>query len=272
MLMVLFKDRFLILICFFLFCLPNMAQEESINQVIERGLNRAESQSLILAKKLENREGVLPRTYENDRLQTVFYDHWVSGFFPGILWLLYENSQNIQFREYAELYTARVEPAKKMKNTHDLGFMLYCSFGQGYRLTKNPHYLNVIKEGSENLLTRWNPKLGVIKSWERKQWQYPVIIDNMMNLEMLCFMTREFSDRTYVKIAETHAQTTLKNHFRTDYSTYHVVSYDTITGIPHTKRTAQGYADYSSWARGQAWGLYGYTMMYRETLNPIYLE
>lgn len=270
--MVLFKDRFLILICFFLFCLPNMAQEESINQVIERGLNRAESQSLILAKKLENREGVLPRTYENDRLQTVFYDHWVSGFFPGILWLLYENSQNIQFREYAELYTARVEPEKKMKNTHDLGFMLYCSFGQGYRLTKNPHYLNVIKEGSENLLTRWNPKLGVIKSWERKQWQYPVIIDNMMNLEMLCFMTREFSDRTYVKIAETHAQTTLKNHFRTDYSTYHVVSYDTITGIPHTKRTAQGYADYSSWARGQAWGLYGYTMMYRETLNPIYLE
>lgn len=146
-------------------------------------------------------------------MQTVFYDHWVSGFFPGILWLLYENSQNIQFREYAELYTARVEPAKKMKNTHDLGFMLYCSFGQGYRLTKNPHYLNVIKEGSENLLTRWNPKLGVIKSWERKQWQYPVIIDNMMNLEMLCFMTREFSDRTYVKIAETHAQTTLKNHF-----------------------------------------------------------
>lgn len=100
-----------------------------------------------------------------------------------------------------------------MTNTHDLGFMLYCSFGQGYRLTRNPHYLDVIKEGTNNLLARWNPKLGVIKSWERKQWQYPVIIDNMMNLEMLCFMSQEFSDRTYIKVAETHAQTTIKITF-----------------------------------------------------------
>ena len=213
------------------------------------------------------------RTYENDRLQTVFYDHWVSGFFPVVFYGFFMRIVKIiQFREYAELYTARVEPAKKMRIHMILVLCFIVVLDKGYRLTKNPHYLNVIKEGSENLLTRWNPKLGVIKSWERKQWQYPVIIDNMMNLEMLCFMTREFSDRTYVKIAETHAQTTLKNHFRTDYSTYHVVSYDTITGIPHTKRTAQGYADYSSWARGQAWGLYGYTMMYRETLNPNLLR
>ena len=251
-----------------------MAQEqESMSQLIERGLQTATSQSLIMAKALEDKPNALPRTYENGELKTIRYDHWVSGFFPGVLWQLYENKPDEQLKKYAEMYTDRVEPAKKVTNTHDLGFMLYCSFGHGYRITGNKHYLDVIKEGTGSLLTRWNPKLGVIKSWdENRRWQYPVIIDNMMNLEMLCFMTRQFTDRKYVDIAETHAKTTIKNHFRDDYSTFHVVSYDTITGKPHAKNTAQGFAHESSWARGQAWGLYGYTMMYRETLNPLYLK
>lgn len=195
------------------------AQEtETLEQMIERGMNRAVTQSLFLAKTLESMPDLLPRTYENDALQTIRYDHWVSGFFPGVLWQLYEYTEDKELRRYAEMMTARVEPAKKMTVTHDLGFMLYCSFGQGYRLTGNQHYLDVINEGTQSLLTRWNPKLDVIKSWESGgNWQYPVIIDNMMNLEMLCFMTREFSDRHYVRIAEKHAQTTIKNHYRPDY-------------------------------------------------------
>ena len=246
---------------------------EPMEQVVERGLRRATNQSLLLADALKERQDALPRTFEKGAVQTIRYDHWVSGFFPGVLWLLYENAGNQQLRQLAEMYTDRVEPAKRVTNTHDLGFMLYCSFGQGYRLTGNRHYLDVIKEGTQSLLTRWNDRLGVIKSWESgPKWQYPVIIDNMMNLEMLCFMTRETGDRRYERIAERHANTTMKNHFREDYSTYHVVSYDTITGQPHAKNTHQGYADGSSWARGQAWGLYGYTMMYRETLNPRYLR
>ena len=246
---------------------------EPMEQVVERGLRRATNQSLLLADALKERQDALPRTFEKGAVQTIRYDHWVSGFFPGVLWMLYENSGNQQLRQLAEMYTDRVEPAKRVTNTHDLGFMLYCSFGQGYRLTGNRHYLDVIKEGTQSLLTRWNDRLGVIKSWESgPKWQYPVIIDNMMNLEMLCFMTRETGDRRYERIAERHANTTMKNHFREDYSTYHVVSYDTITGLPHAKNTHQGYADGSSWARGQAWGLYGYTMMYRETLNPRYLH
>ena len=251
------------------------AQEatETLEQMIARGMERAEAQSLILARTLETQPDLLPRTYENGRLQTIRYDNWVSGFFPGVLWQLYEYTGDKEFRRYAEMMTERVEPAKKMTSTHDLGFMLYCSFGQGYRLTGNKHYLDVINEGTQSLLTRWNPKLGVMQSWgSNDRWQYPVIIDNMMNLEMLCFMTREFADRRYVRIAEKHAQTTIKNHYRPDYSCYHVVSYDTISGQPHAKQTAQGWADESSWSRGQAWGLYGYTMMYRETLNPQYLE
>ena len=246
---------------------------EPMEQVVERGLRRANSQSLLLAEALKERQDALPRTFEKGAVQTIRYDHWVSGFFPGVLWMLYENTGNQQLRQYAEMYTDRVEPAKRVTNTHDLGFMLYCSFGQGYRLTGNRHYLDVIKEGTQSLLTRWNDRLGVIKSWESgPKWQYPVIIDNMMNLEMLCFMTRETGDRHYERIAERHANTTMKNHFREDYSTFHVVSYDTITGQPHAKNTHQGYADGSSWSRGQAWGLYGYTMMYRETLNPRYLR
>ena len=147
---------------------------EPMKQVIERGLSRAKSQSLILADALEDQPDALPRTFEKARgekepsLQTIRYDHWVSGFFPGVLWMLYENSQckDEQLRKLAEMYTDRVEPAKKVTNTHDLGFMLYCSFGQGYRLTGNKHYMDVINEGTQSLLTRWNDKLGVIKSWD----------------------------------------------------------------------------------------------------------
>ena len=252
---------------------PAQTAEAPMAQVVESGLKRATSQSLLLAEALKDKKDALPRTFEKGRLQTIRYDHWVSGFFPGVLWMLYENNNDEKLRRYAEMYTDRVEPAKRVTNTHDLGFMLYCSFGQGYRLTGNKHYLDVISEGTQSLLTRWNDKLGVIKSWESgPKWQYPVIIDNMMNLEMLCFMTRETGDRSYERIAERHANTTMKNHFREDYSTFHVVSYDTITGQPHAKNTHQGYADGSSWSRGQAWGLYGYTMMYRETLNPRYLK
>ena len=139
---------------------------EPMEQVVERGLQRATSQSLLLADALKERQDALPRTFEKGEVQTIRYDHWVSGFFPGVLWMLYENSGNQQLRQYAEMYTNRVEPAKRMTNTHDLGFMLYCSFGQGYRLTGNRHYLDVIKEGTQSLLTRWNDRLGVIKSWE----------------------------------------------------------------------------------------------------------
>lgn len=261
------------------------AQSEPMQSVIARSLSLARSQALLMAHNLETKAEALPRTYDKDQLLTCDYRGWVSGFFPGLLWQLYEDSRNNrlvgddsptqtdELLRYARMFTERVEPAKHLTNTHDLGFMLYCSFGQGYRITGDRHYLDVISEGTQSLLTRWNPQLGVIKSWQtNKRWQYPVIIDNMMNLEMLCFMSHETGDRRYEDIAQTHANTTIKNHFRDDYSTFHVVSYDTLTAQPHAKNTAQGYADPSAWARGQSWGLYGYTMMYRETLNPAYLE
>ncbi len=250
-----------------------LSAQVPMGEVIERGLSAARSQSLLMARTLESQEGRFPRSFEKGGLVTSDYRWWCSGFFPGVLWQLYADKPSEELRRYAELFTDRTEPVKTMTDTHDLGFMLYCSFGQGYNLTGNPHYLDVIAEGSDNLIGRFDPKVGVIKSWESgPKWKYPVIIDNMMNLEMLSFLSRETGDRRYVQIAETHANTTMKNHFRDDYSTYHMVSYDPATGQPHVKQTVQGFADGSAWARGQAWGLYGYTMMYRETLQPQYLE
>ena len=258
-----------------LLCLPMFScqQEEPIESVIERGLDVAEKQTLFMAEQLEGMEGKLPRTYENGELRTCGYRPWISGFFPGVLWYLYECHPTETLKKYAELYTERVEPAKSLTTTHDLGFMLYCSFGNGYRLTQKPQYWEVLKEGAASLVTRYNEPMQVIQSWNgNAKWQYPVIIDNMMNLEMLSFVGKENNDTSLINIINKHAGTTLKNHFRPDNSCYHVVSYDTITGIPHFKGTHQGYADESAWARGQGWALYGYTMMYRETGNPVYLE
>ena len=248
-------------------------KQEPLSEVIEYGLTVATEQTLFLAKEVSRREGQLPRTYEDNEIKTSSYRAWISGFFPGVLWYLYENNPMDEIRKYAEMYTERVEEAKKITNNHDLGFMLYCSFGNGYRLTGNSHYLDVMKTGAQSLVTRYDKTVLAIKSWESSsEWQFPVIIDNMMNLEFLLFMAKESQNESYRNISDNHARTTLKNHFRSDYSSYHVVSYDTITGIPHAKNTHQGYADSSAWARGQAWGLYGYTMMYRETNRSEYLE
>jgi unsaturated chondroitin disaccharide hydrolase len=198
---------------------------------------------------------------------------WTSGFFPGYLWLLYQATGQARWKTAAQEYTARIEPEKTNATSHDVGFKVYDCFGLGYRLTHDAHYREVIIEAARTLSRRFNPRVGAIRSWDhhRAQWGYPVIIDNMLNLELLFAATRLSGDSSFYKIAVTHANTTLKNHFRPDYSSFHVVDYDSATGQVVKRTTHQGYADASAWARGQAWALYGYTMCYRETHNPAYL-
>ena len=221
----------------------------------------------------ESKGGVLPRTVENGRLKLVSSRDWTSGFFPGVLWYLFENSADTQWKRQAEAFTALVEREKTNGDTHDMGFKINCSFGNGYRLTGNPAYREVILQAAATLATRFNSTAGVIKSWDnRKEWAYPVIIDNMMNLELLFMATRLSGDSSYYRMAVTHAQTTLKNHFRPDNSSYHVLDYDTTTGAVTQKTTHQGFSNESAWARGQAWGLYGYTMCYRETGEKAFLQ
>lgn len=248
-------------------------ESENMKSVVERGLKRSAEQSLLMASSLENIEGKLPKSIKDGKLETSGYQWWCSGFFPGVLWYLYEYNPTKEMKKYAEMYTQRVEKSQYVTDNHDVGFMINCSYGNGYRLTGNKVYENTMIQAAKSLSTRYKNNVGLIRSWDfnKEIWQYPVIIDNMMNLELLMKVGKMVNDSTYIKIALSHADNTIKNHFRPDYSCYHVVSYDTITGQPHIKQTHQGYADESSWARGQAWAIYGYTMMYKESGKKEYL-
>ena len=247
-------------------CSERYELKQSLKAALEVAVEQDKAQAEVLMERVDE----MPKTFEKGGLVTANIYWWTSGFFPGSLWLLYEHTGDEQLRQYAEHFTSRLEPLKNYKGTHDLGFMVFCSFGNGYRLTGNEAYKDVINQASASLATRFNPTVGCIRSWntgrkEHPEEDYIVIIDNMMNLEML-----EWSG--YSDLARKHADTTMKNHFRDDYSTYHVVTYNELTGEVTDKRTAQGRADESAWARGQVWGLYGYSMMYRVTGEQRYLD
>jgi len=272
------KMRFpvgIVVVCLLLMvgCKP---KEEAMLDVIQRSMNIAIQQSKAMANVLNVSDTILPRSIDplTGTLITTNSRWWCSGFYPGTLWYLYEYSQDTAVKALARQYTARIEREKFTTDNHDVGFMLYCSFGNGLRLTGNASYPEVLSTGSKSLVTRFNPKVGLIRSWDfnKDKWQYPVIIDNMMNLELLLWKFKNSGDSAYYKIADSHAKKTMENHYRSDNSCYHVVSYDSITGLPHHKQTWQGASDSSIWARGQAWGLYGYTIMYRETKQACFLE
>jgi len=246
----------------------------SMDDIVTHALISAEQQSLLMAQKYAGKRGILPRSFVDGKETTSDSRWWCSGFFPGVLWYLYEANGNAQLLEYARTYTARVEREKYTIDNHDIGFILNCSFGNGYRITGDASYKEVLLTGSHSLSTRFNPKVGLIRSWDfnKERWQYPVIIDNMMNLELLLWASSNGGGNNLREMAMSHADKTMLYHYRPDMSCYHVVSYDTITGKPHIRQTHQGYSDESAWARGQAWGLYGYTVMYRETKDEKYLD
>jgi hypothetical protein len=214
----------------------------------------------------------LPRSSDQGKLKLVKPQDWTSGFFPGALWLLYDYNRAPQWRQAAEVQTDKLEGLRHFTSDHDIGFMLGCSFGQGYRLTKNPAYHQILLDGAQALSTRYRPGAGIIRSWDFGPWRCPVIIDNMMNLELLLWAASEGGPSKLRDIAVSHANVTLKNHFREDASSFHLVDYDPESGTILKKQTVQGYADDSAWARGQAWGLYGYTVLYRETRDTAYLD
>ncbi|MDA8693084.1 glycoside hydrolase family 88 protein [Saprospiraceae bacterium] len=217
----------------------------------------------------------IPRTLKADgQLKGTKSKSWTSGFYPGLLWQLYDYSKNDELKQSAIQWTAVVEKEKLDSSTHDLGFKIYCPFGNAYKITKDKKYSDVFFTAARTLSSRYNPKIGAIRSWDfnKDVWKFPVIIDNMMNLEMMFEATTVSGDSSFYYIAEQHAKTTLKNHFRPDNSSYHVVSYDPDTGEVEKKNTHQGYSHESAWSRGQAWGLYGFATTYRYTKNPEFLD
>lgn len=244
---------------------------------VEMGLVRSSElpEKQALRDKLNQGPLVSPRNIESDgTLHMVVSRDWTSGFFPGELWYMYEYTGDDFWKDKARQQTALIEREKLNGGTHDMGFKVYCSFGNGYRLTGDANYKEVLLQSAYTLTTRYKERIGAIRSWDhsRDKWECPVIIDNMMNLELLFWAFRASGDSLFYNVAVNHARTTMKNHYRDDYSSYHVVDYDTITGAVINRHTHQGYAHESAWSRGQAWGLYGYTMCYRETGLPEFLE
>ena len=198
------------------------------------------------------------------------YD-WTSGFFPGSLWYAYELTGNEAIKAEAIKFTEILNPVREYTGTHDLGFMMNCSYGNALRLSPSDTIPAVLIQTADNLCSRFNESIGCIRSWDFGKWNFPVIIDNMMNLDLLFSASKLTGNPYYKDVAVKHANTTMPNHFREDCTSWHVVSYNN-DGTVECKQTFQGKNDDSAWSRGQAWGLYGYTAAYRETSDTAYLE
>lgn len=254
------------------FSLPAQQTKAPLLQIIDTALTKAVAQYKYLRDHLP--ADALPKTYYplTKKFETSGSGWWTSGFYPGSLLYLYEYSHDPELLAEEKRIEKLLAKEQFNKGTHDLGFMMYCSFGNANRLNPSEEYKEILLNSARSLSTRYNPVVQSIQSWNANaKWKFPVIIDNMMNLELLFWATKASGDSSFYKIAVTHANTTIKNHYRPDYSSFHVVDYDPATGAVAHKQTAQGYADYSSWARGQAWGLYGFTVTYRSTHDPKYL-
>lgn len=220
-----------------------------------------------------------PRTTQADgSTRYVGIGDWTGGFWPGALWYVFDGTKNKKWEDAAIKWTESLEKNQYNTNHHDIGFMMYCSYGNALRHGNNKKYEDILVQSAKSLIVRYNPKVKSIKSWNTKKswngvtWYFPVIIDNMMNLELLFYASKKTGNPVFKNIAMEHAETTMKNHLRSDFSSYHVVDYDTATGKVLYQQTNQGFSDNSQWARGQAWGIYGFTTVYRETGDKRFLS
>ncbi|HEX5026443.1 MAG TPA: glycoside hydrolase family 88 protein [Agriterribacter sp.] len=269
------KDKLCLTVIGSLFALLVVGQtnKSSMKQLINDNMQYAAGQYKVLMQQVPPEE--MPRSYNDSTKQLVTSNTswWCSGFYPGTLWMIYDATRDEAINQEAEKRLAILEKEKNNTGTHDLGFMMLCSFGNAYKITKNPAYKEVISTAAASLSTRYRPSIESIQSWNKSEkFNCPVIIDNMMNLELLEWVAKNGGDDKFHQIAVSHANTTIKNHYRSDYSSYHIVDYDLETGHVIKKVTHQGYADESAWARGQVWGLYGFVTMYRFTKDEQYLS
>lgn len=243
-----------------------------IGKISDKAFEIASAQCKLMDGQLN--ENNAPRTYTpQDVFVPSALNWWCSGFYPGTLWYVYEKTGDPEIKALAEKNTVKLDDVDACKSGHDVGFQYWCSYGNGLRIAGHKDYLPTIEKAAAALVERFNPTVGCIRSWGNidEESNFKVIIDNMMNLELLMEASRLFSCDSLAEIARIHANTTIAHHFRPDYTTFHVVDYDQKTGLPARKHTAQGFSDESAWARGQAWALYGFTMMFRETEDDVYL-
>ncbi len=200
---------------------------------------------------------------------------WTAGHYPGSLWYLYEATGDVFFKERATAWTEIIAPNSKVSDNHDVGFIMYCSFGNARRILKTDRYDALLLETAASLSKRFNDRLGLIRSWGKieETKDFLVIPDNMMNLELLEWAAKaKGGDARFDAIARSHSDVTMRNHFRADGGTYHVLNYCQSDGRVQEIRRGQGASCFTAWSRGQSWAIYGYTMMYRETRESRYLD
>jgi len=250
----------------------NATRNQKMTKLISENFALADSQYRYMMKLIPAVE--LPQSYDKNAKQVLTKEitWWCTGFYPGSLLYIYEQTKDETIKAEAIRALKVIEPNQTYTGNHDLGFMMYCSFGNAYRLFKDEKYKQIIFKSAESLATRYRPTLKLIQSWNKNQYfNSPVIIDNLMNLEMMNWVSQNGGSPQYQKIAETHTNTAMKVFYRPDYSSYHVIDFDEKTGKILKKTTHQGAANSSAWSRGQAWGLYGFITMYRATKNVRYL-
>ena len=252
-----------------LLCLACQKQE-SMEELTARVFERAAAQMELMDKNLDSAAvsnpgvAIYPRSINKEgALWTSNYKWWCSGFYPGSMWYVYEYTGDEKIKKLALKYQAGLEPLRFRKDDHDIGFQLMCSYGNCLRLTEDQTCVPVLIDGANSLASRFDPEVGCTRSWSFGKWSFPVIVDNMMNMELLLKAAELGGSDSLKNVALAHARTTMKNHFRDDKSCFHLVDYNPETGEVVGKQTVQGLADDSAWARGQAWGLYGFTMVYR---------
>jgi rhamnogalacturonyl hydrolase YesR len=245
---------------------------QTLEKVLPRALEFAKGQLKKSVQEIGDSTKFARSSIPDGSWKTTPSREWTSGFFPGALWYMYEYTRDPFYKKAAQKWTAGMAPEQFDRGTHDLGFKIFCSFGNANRLAPSKEYKDVIVQAAQTLSLRFNPVVGCIKSWDNRKWAYPVIVDNMMNLELLFWAADHGGPKRLREIAIKHAETTMKNHIRLDGGTYHVLSYDTTNGSVLVRNTHQGYADESTWARGQAWAIYGFTLTYRFTKDRRFLE
>lgn len=255
-------------------CLFAAAQtdKKDMEKLIDQQFKLAASQYKILEKNVP--DSMMPKTLSNttNKVESSNTKWWCSGFFPGSLLYIYEHTNDQEVLRIAQKRLAIQEKEKHYTGNHDLGFMMYCSFGNAYRLFNKPADKSTIDTAAASLTTRYRPQIKSIQSWNKNQnFNCPVIIDNMMNLELLLWVSQNGGDQRFREVAINHANSTLANHYRPDHSAFHVLDYNLETGN-FVGKNHQGFNDASAWSRGQAWGFYGFTMMYRFIKDEKYLQ
>lgn len=246
---------------------------------LQKQINDCENQLKIAVPKLTDLTKH-PRLIDTDQKEwkEVTNDKliWTSGFYPGVLWYTYDVTGDERWKNEAIKRTEVFENFKNITEHHDIGFMMFPAYGNGYKIGGKKEYKDILLTSAASLASRFNPNVGTIKSWSNKmhpRWkQHITIIDNMLNLELLFWAAKNGGDKKFYDIAVKHAETTMKNHFRKDLTSWHVLEYDSISGKVLNRHTKQGFADDSRWSRGQAWGVYGYTMVYKETKDKKFLD